>query len=459
MTLSTTSPSTDDQDQIIVDFGKKIFEAMDRNRPSAFSKNFWSGRIMAWAMKRPEFKLNMFRLVDVLPTLTTSAQIAQHVTEYLGPVAANMDALSSWGLNLNPNSLRAKLAAFTVKRSVGQMASQFIAGATPNSALKPLKRLRARRIAFTCDLLGEFSLSEFESTQYLDRYLSALDIFGNQIPKWKESRAIIQGHPGEISPVCISVKLTALYSQCSVLNIKKSVEILSEKLAQIVERAQRYGAILYVDAEDMGNNEIIYAVFREVFSDSRYRSFPYPGIVVQAYAKESRELLGKLLTFAKDRKNSIAVRLVKGAYWDYETVVAHQNGWPSPLFAHKQSSDANYEILSRFLIDNYKHILPAFGSHNVRSLSHACCYALKSGLSPADFELQMLFGMADPISDAFVKAGFLVRQYVPLGETLPGMGYLIRRLLENTSNESFLRHTFFDSDEVESLLKEPKMLD
>jgi RHH-type proline utilization regulon transcriptional repressor/proline dehydrogenase/delta 1-pyrroline-5-carboxylate dehydrogenase len=101
--------------------------------------------------------------------------------------------------------------------------------------------------------------------------------------------------------------------------------------------------------------------------------------------------------------------------------------------------------------------LPAFGSHNIRSLSHACCYAEHIGLSPRDFEIQVLYGMAEPIAEAFMKRGYLVRMYVPLGELLPGMGYLVRRLLENTSNESFLKHTFFDSDEVSTLLREPHM--
>jgi len=148
---------------------------------------------------------------------------------------------------------------------------------------------------------------------------------------------------------------------------------------------------------------------------------------------------------------------VKGAYWDHETISCDQNDWECPLFRIKESSDANYELLSKKLIDHHDLILPAFGSHNVRSLAHACTYAKMKGLQPKDFELQMLFGMADPIAQAFIDEGYLVRQYTPLGEMLPGMGYLIRRLLENTSNESFLRHTFFEDDKIEDLLRQPEM--
>ena len=163
----------------------------------------------------------------------------------------------------------------------------------------------------------------------------------------------------------------------------------------------------------------------------------------------------EMLEFARKRRSPIAVRLVKGAYWDYERVISQQNQWDFPLWSVKESSDACFEHLSRILLDNHDVCLPAFGSHNIRSLSHACCYAESKGLSSKNFEIQVLYGMAEPIANAFAKRGYLTRMYVPLGELLPGMGYLVRRLLENTSNESFLRHTFFDRDEISTLLAEP----
>lgn len=439
----------------ITAFGRKIFEAIGEESPSTFNKNYWTGRIMEWSMTKPDFKINMFRLVDVLPTLKSSAAIASHVSEYLTPVAGDVHGLVEWGVNLDPHSLRAKVTSALVRRSVEQMAGQFIAGETPKDALKELKRLRKDGLCFTADLLGEFSVSEKESERYLARYQEALDVFGKEIPQWKEAAPLVPGHPGESTPVCISVKLTALYSQCHVLNFERSVEVLSSRLFAIARKAKALNALVYVDAEDSGNNPLVYAAFKRVFGDPEMADFPYPGIVVQAYSKTAAQTLEDLIQFAKNRKAPIAVRLVKGAYWDHETILSKQYGWPSPLFAKKESSDANYEALSRTLIDNHQHCLPAFGSHNVRSLSHAVCYAKAKGLSNKDFELQMLYGMAEPIARAFARQGYLVRLYVPLGEMLPGMGYLVRRLLENTSNESFLRHTFFDAQKVDELLKAP----
>jgi RHH-type proline utilization regulon transcriptional repressor/proline dehydrogenase/delta 1-pyrroline-5-carboxylate dehydrogenase len=344
-----------------------------------------------------------------------------------------------------------------VKQGVKQMANMFIAGDSPTAALPVLRRLRGERYSFTVDLLGEFCVCEKEAAEYLNRYLDAIETFGATIPSWKEGRPIIEGHPGEISPVCISVKLSALYSQTNALNFERSVSVLSERLAEIARRVKRYGALMYVDAEDSGNNSIIYEAFKRVFGSSEFIDLPYPGIVIQAYAKNSEARVDEMLAFARQRGAPIAIRLVKGAYWDFERVVSSQNDWEFPLWSRKQSSDAHYEHLSRKLLDNHTLCLPAFGSHNIRSLSHACCYADSIGLSKSDFEVQVLYGMAEPIARAFMKRGHLVRMYVPLGELLPGMGYLVRRLLENTSNESFLRHTFFDEDEVSTLLREPHL--
>jgi RHH-type proline utilization regulon transcriptional repressor/proline dehydrogenase/delta 1-pyrroline-5-carboxylate dehydrogenase len=455
--LASTAPVTP------TTLGKKIFALVGSERPSTFNLNFWATKMMNWSMSDPRFKVNLFRLVDVLPQLRSQAAVASHVREYLGNHHIHLrgierlGSLLQWGLRAPPGSLRGNLVAYVVKRSVEQMAGLFIAGENPSDAVPALRSLRSQGLAFTVDLLGEFSVSEREANIYVDRYLDALEVLGRAKTTWPEATPLVEGHPGEQSPCCISVKLTALYSQCSPLNFERSVEVLSDKLSTIVRKARSVGAQVYVDAEDTGNNPIIYAVYKKVFGSPEFRDIPFPGAVVQAYAKSSGELVDDLLAFAKARGAPIAIRLVKGAYWDQETISAKANGWETPLYAHKQSSDANYEALTRKLIDEHEHVLPAFGSHNVRSLAHACSYAYERGLSNRDFELQMLFGMAEPIARAFAAQGTLVRMYVPLGDMIVGMGYLVRRLLENTSNESFLRHTFFDSDEIEELLSAPAM--
>ena len=441
----------------IIDFGRRVFADLGDTNPSLLDPRYLNSVLMQWSMSQPEFKVNLFRLVDVLPTLTSNEAIAEHVREYLIPPANKLHPSLGWLISLCKNPLLANVAAFMVKQGVRQMANMFIAGSSPQAALPVLKRLRRDRYSFTVDLLGEFCVCEPEALEYLNRYLDAVETFGTTIPTWKEGQPLIKGHPGEMSPVCVSVKLSALYSQTGVLNFDRSVSVLSERLTEIARRVKKYGALMYVDAEDSGNNSIIYEAFKRVFSSQEFADMPFPGIVIQAYAKNSAERVDEMLAFARQRGAPIAIRLVKGAYWDFERVISAQNDWPFPLWSKKESSDAHYEHLSRVLLDNHAHCLPAFGSHNIRSLSHACCYAESIGLSNKQFEVQVLYGMAEPIAQAFMNRGYLVRMYVPLGELLPGMGYLVRRLLENTSNESFLRHTFFDENEVSTLLREPHL--
>ncbi len=460
-TISHTSEDNTHLDRSLLEkevkvFGQEIFRQITRDKPSVLNSKFWTSKIMQWSMQFQGFKTDMFRLVDVLPSLSSSNSVTAHVSEYLGESAREIHPVIGWGVKASPGSLRGKLISLTVQKSVYQMAKQFIAGDSPENALRELKRLRGSQLAFTVDLLGEYCVSEQEALDYFERYRKAMEVFGEHVPTWDSSKPILEDHPGERTPVCVSVKLSALYSQCYALNYRKSVDILTERLSELVRVAKQKNVQVYCDAEDTSHNPIIYAVFRNVFGSPEFQDYPYPGIVIQAYARDSLALAEDMLEFARKRGAPIAVRLVKGAYWDSETVSCSQKSWENPLFTKKSDSDRNFERITELLLDNTDLCLPAFGSHNIRSLSHACMYAKHKGVTTKQYELQMLYGMAEPIARAFQHSGQLVRLYVPLGELIPGMGYLVRRLLENTSNESFLRHTFFDEHAIDTLLRAPQ---
>src|SRR6202040_1882318 len=132
-----------------------------------------------------------------------------------------------------------------------------------------------------------------------------------------------------------------------------------------------------------------------------------------------------------------------------------QKTWEVPVYLSKHETDANNERITRLLLDDRSLVFPAIASHNVRSISHAASYARKLDIHPADFEFQMLYGMATPIRRALVKLGYRVREYCPIGELVPGMAYLVRRLLENTSNEGFLRARFSGNRSITELLTDP----
>ncbi len=207
--------------------------------------------------------------------------------------------------------------------------------------------------------------------------------------------------------------------------------------------------------EQYAYKDLTLEIFKEILMEDEFRDFSDVGIVLQAYLPESQRDAADLLEWARRRGTPIWVRLVKGAYWDYETVVCQAHGWPIPVYQQKWESDANFERLTRFLMENYRWLRPALGSHNLRSLSHGIACAEQLGVPEHAYELQMLYGMGAEQAQLLADRGHRVRIYTPFGELIPGMAYLVRRLLENTSNDSFLRQSFTEHVSIEELLMKP----
>ncbi|MBP9837992.1 MAG: proline dehydrogenase family protein [Proteobacteria bacterium] len=442
------------EQQILV-LGKEIFAELNLKQNPFFSSQFFMEKFMNWGMKDEDLKVSLFRFVDVLPTLNSSRSVIEHLNEYLLPLRNKLPELLAKATNINPNSITAKLTAPTIKKQISFVAKQFILGETPESSLKILKKIRSRGQAFTVDLLGEATLSEAESIEYQNRYIELLTCLAAELPKWKESNPIIQGHRGETTPLNISIKLSALYSQSKALNFKQSISVLSARLAEIVSLAKKHHAFVYIDMEDSPLTSIIIETFKNIFSSEEFKDYPDCGLVLQAYMRRTETDILDLIEWTKKRGTPIAVRLVKGAYWDTESLLAQQNYQPIPVWQYKENSDANYEKLSLLLLQNYQLIYPAFASHNIRSLTHAVEAAKMLGVPHTQFELQALYGMASIIVKSFSSRGYLIREYAPIGKLIPGMGYLVRRLLENTSNEGFLRQSVHEHKSAESLLKTP----
>jgi RHH-type proline utilization regulon transcriptional repressor/proline dehydrogenase/delta 1-pyrroline-5-carboxylate dehydrogenase len=201
--------------------------------------------------------------------------------------------------------------------------------------------------------------------------------------------------------------------------------------------------------------DLTLALFKSIFEEPEFAQKPAIGIAVQAYLRDCEADLRDLVAWARKNKRPLNVRLVKGAYWDYETIIAQQRDWPIPVWQKKPESDANYEKLTVFLLENIDIVTPNFASHNVRSCAHAIAQAERLGIDPKAYEFQALYGMADELKMSLLQMGHRVREYCAIGQLLPGMAYLVRRLLENTSNEGFLRIKNMGEATKEQLLGNP----
>ena len=258
--------------------------------------------------------------------------------------------------------------------------------------------------------------------------------------------------------VNLSVKISALYSQINPADPTDAIAHLAPKLRPILRRARELGAFINFDMESYDHKNITLELFKTIFTEREFKDWQHAGIVIQAYLRDANADLRDLIEWGRARGTRFTVRLVKGAYWDYETMKSRQNGWDCPVFFQKPESDTNFEALSRLLLENESIVTAAFGSHNVRSIAHAQVFADELGIDRSRFEFQLLYGMAGPIKRALVELGYRAREYCPLGELLPGMAYLVRRLLENTSNEGFLRAKFAENVSAAELLRNPDEL-
>ncbi|HEX3720682.1 MAG TPA: proline dehydrogenase family protein [Verrucomicrobiae bacterium] len=413
----------------------------------------FADQLMDWSMCNEALKTNLFRFVDVLPALNSSAEIARHAQEYLGGAAGGLPPLVRWGVHLGPKI--PWLVAFASRKGVAQLGKRFILARNGVEAIPALRKMRRQPLGFTMDILGETAVSELEARQYQTRYLELIDGLAREAVNWPLVEQIDCDDRGEIPRVNVSVKLSALYSQAHPADPETAIERISARLRPIMLAASKRGVFINFDMESTALKEVTFEVFKRLLDEPELRSYPHAGIALQAYLRDSARDLDELLDWAAARNRRITVRLIKGAYWDYETVLARQRGWPLPVFQSKAETDANYEKLARRMLENQEAVHCAFATHNVRSAAACIAHVEKLGLPRQSIEFQMLHGMAEPVKLALTNMGYRVRDYCPVGDALTGMSYLVRRLLENTSNEGFLRAAFNEHVPPSTLLRDP----
>ena len=431
--------------------GSCIFELVDKHPESLFSKAGFYQRLMALSMRDERFKVQLFRFVDVLPSLRHSREIIDHLNEYFSD-----DGFGPFvGTGVHLARIVPWASGPILRWNVSGMAHQFIAGKNPEDVIKTLRKRRSQKIGFTVDLLGEAVVSEADADEYAARYLDLLEKLARETKNWTDPL----GKNSELFPVVnLSVKISALYSQINPADPADAIAHLAPKLRPLLRRAREVGAFINFDMESYAHKNTTLELFKTIFTEEEFKNWAHAGIVIQAYLRDSEADLRDLIEWGRKRGTRFAVRLVKGAYWDYETTKSLQNGWDCPVYFQKPESDANFETLTRLLLENESIVTAAFGSHNVRSIAHAQAFADELGIDCSRFEFQLLYGMAGPIKRALVEMGYRVREYCPVGALLPGMAYLVRRLLENTSNEGFLRAKFAENVSANELLRDPRDL-
>ncbi|WP_218081598.1 L-glutamate gamma-semialdehyde dehydrogenase [Anthocerotibacter panamensis] len=457
MTLTPARP--DLLEAQILHLGTQILKGSTGSKglSALLQKSWWDDKLMDWAMADEVLRVELFRLVDCLPALKSKPEIARHMQEYLGQRGLHLPELLQKSINYTkPDSLPAQTAATAMTLGAEQLAKRFICGANVEEALKALQQLRKKKLAFSVDLLGEAVTSEHEALQYLQRYLDLMPRLASVVQSWSPIPLIDQATSEELARVSISVKVSALFSQFDPFNPDGTQQVVQERLVQLLRQAQQTGAFVHIDMEQYAYKDLTYQIVQDLLMQPEWRGVSRVGMTIQAYLKDSYQDAQQILAWAKTRGTPVTVRLVKGAYWDQEVIRASQEHWEIPVYTDKAQTDHNFEAITALLLQNHALVHTAIASHNVRSLAHALVLADHYQVPARALEIQMLYGMADRYAQALAGLERRVRVYSPYGELLPGMAYLIRRLLENTANTSFLRQSLNDGLDPQELLTAPR---
>ncbi|MFO7704398.1 MAG: bifunctional proline dehydrogenase/L-glutamate gamma-semialdehyde dehydrogenase PutA [Halopseudomonas sp.] len=322
------------------------------------------------------------------------------------------------------------------------MGKQFVLGRTIKEALKNGKEQRDNGYTYSFDMLGEAALTRSDASKYLADYTDAINALAND------------SYKGTSPKPTISIKLSALHPHYETAREQQVLEELSEIVLGLVRQARAGGVGITIDAEEADRLELSLKLFRRVYNHADVKGWGNFGLVVQAYTKRALPVLCWLTLVAREQGDLIPVRLVKGAYWDTEIKFCQQAGFDGyPVFTRKEGTDVSYLACARYLLSPLTDglIYSQFATHNAHTVT---CILSMAG--ERAFEFQRLHGMGDALYDTVIEQNSCaVRIYAPVGAHKDLLPYLVRRLLENGANSSFVHKLVDKKVPVETLIEHP----
>ena len=321
---------------------------------------------------------------------------------------------------------------------------QFILGETIETAIQRSRNSANKEYLFSFDMLGEAALTMAGAQDYLEKYLHAIDVLASKKTKPDD----------EFTAASISVKLSALHPRFEFSQRERVMKELVPKVLLIIQHARNAGISITIDAEEAERLDITLDVFEAVFTDASLGDWQGLGLAVQAYQKRALPVIKWLAELAKNKQQRIILRLVKGAYWDSEIKFAQEQGLDGyPVFTRKVSTDLSYLACVKQIIASSEYFYPQFATHNAYTVA-----MVQTLMKPGqDYEFQRLRGMGEAIYNEVKKAdpSIKCRVYAPVGNHKDLLPYLVRRLLENGANTSFVNRIENEKIPVDELIEEP----
>jgi len=411
-------------------------------------------------------------LLRVPDKLTTDSLIRDKLAEgdwssHIGNSDSIFVNASSWGLLMtgklvNYSDQKKKFQFGLLKKTIGRlgepviresvryamkiMGTQFVMGKNINDALKRAIETEAKGYTYSYDMLGEGARTMCDADRYFDSYMTAIDAIG-----------IAAKNKGPQSSPGISIKLSAIHPRYEFSHRNRVIKELIPRLKQLALAAKAYDIGFTVDAEEADRLDISLDIIEAVFTDSDLDGWNGFGIAIQAYQKRGLDVIEWVREITLQTKRQMMVRLVKGAYWDSEIKESQAEGYNDfPVFTQKPSTDVSYQACAKKLLEYRDSIYPQFATHNAYTVATILEIAESQSEGSSGYEFQRLHGMGEALYDQVVTEKKVpCRVYAPVGKHADLLAYLVRRLLENGANSSFVNNIVDEEIPVESLLTDP----
>lgn len=397
-------------------------------------------------------RVHLLKFLALLPSLDhdkSGAEVKRNLNETLRRLKADSDLLTEnkkrgsrplpvylniifYAVALISGILPARALSMIVRYLVRAMARRFIAGESISSSHATLRELRVSRREATLDQLGELVVSSKEADEYFEKVLQLVHGMKQHIPKGERNSAgILCAH--------VSIKVSALSHDFKPQAFEATYAKVAPRLKRILQEAAREEVFINVDAEHYHYRDLVLKIYGKVLLETpELQEYSQTGIVIQAYLRDGAEHLKDVIRLAQSRNIRMPIRLVKGAYWDAETIEGEAHQFIPPQFLNKDESDLHFRQLAHLALENDEWIHLAIGSHNLQD--HAFVEALKKRRFPNApvIEHQCLHMTYEALSHGLARMGWPTRNYMPIGNLLVGMAYLVRRIMENSSQVGVL---------------------
>ena len=331
-----------------------------------------------------------------------------------------------------------------VRQAMGILGRQFVLGRTIEEALKRARHYEKQGYRYSYDMLGEGARTDADARRYMESYTAAIHAIGKQV-----------GERGVIDAPGISIKLTALHPRFEFAQHDRVMNELVPRAKELALLAREYNIGLNIDAEEAARLEPTLDVLEALAMDPDLGSWDGLGLALQAYQKRALPAIDWLADLARRSRRRLLVRLVKGAYWDTEIKLAQEAGLEGyPVFTRKSNTDVSYLACARRLLENRDVFYPQFATHNAHTVAAVCNFAGDR----EGYEFQRLHGMGEALYEQVVGPERLdvpCRIYAPVGSHEDLLAYLVRRLLENGANTSFVNRLIDDRAPIEEIVADP----